>query len=497
MRNSPRRITKKSLEKPRDVVQDSTDPVIVSSTGDVILVVQHTDETGNKPALACSHIATQCSSFRVDSANLRHASPYFNRLLDQDKFGEGVHMADTHKSLKAIYGNPGAAPSDELPHIKIRDMGRISPVKSIRLLMTDFLAVLHGRELSSSTPPLANIANLVIVADRFDSLHVLQGYFKSRKLLHAMECKTQVQSAQDRGTKSSPEEKVRQRLLIGLFLDAPSLVLQSSSRLVHRGWVGYHEAAAPVKALPLWWDLPQGIEDELQFRRTAILETLQSVQAHFLALYTSRDRQCKLGYDNSTECDSYQLGQMIRFFKRTGTLELTGTIAPPVYSDEHEHGHFTNNTNGNTNGNSNSDANDADEDSAGYTGELSDLLDSLRQCPEYQIDKFHAHCGLRTRLMPVLDTIDAALTSDIGVCLACWHERRHEYSWRTAKRPLVWKKAAGYGVAPSPMYVPRAAKPDAQVKLFKELDRRLVLGCLARHVDARDMFLAKERVWSG
>lgn len=60
--------------------------------------------------------------------------------------------------------------------------------------------------------------------------------------------------------------------------------------------------------------------DELLHRRTCILESLQSLQDSFLRIYSeTSQRQCRLG---DSRCDSYQFGEIIRFFNRTGTLRL-------------------------------------------------------------------------------------------------------------------------------------------------------------------------------
>ena len=56
--------------------------------------------------------------------------------------------------------------------------------------------------------------------------------------------------------------------------------------------------------------------DELVVRRDYVLDTLQSIALHFINLYSSTDQQCKLGYANSRVCDLYQLGEILKFFKK-------------------------------------------------------------------------------------------------------------------------------------------------------------------------------------
>lgn len=195
------------------------------------------------------------------------------------------------------------------------------------------------------------------------------------------------------------------------------------------------------------------------YRRECVLETINSLQSHFLKLYTSGERQCKLGYDTSVQCDSFQLGEMVRFFIRLGTLRLQGTIydveQPPHYS-----------------------------------GDIDRLLESLRQCPSYQLDKNHSHCGLRARLIPLLDLIQNQLgldsrNVDVGLCAECWNNHRARYAWSEAKRPLLWTRTRLLSRT-----IPSIAPKE------KTGRRPSQSSCLARHVVVRDMFTAVERDWT-
>lgn len=198
--------------------------------------------------------------------------------------------------------------------------------------------------------------------------------------------------------------------------------------------------------------------DELIQRREYILETINSLQSHFLKLYTSGERQCKLGYDTSRECDSFQLGEMIRFFTKLSTLRLQGTIydnTEPTY----------------------------------YTGDIDRLLESLRQCSSYQIDRNHAHCGLRSRMIPLLDLIQNQLSLeigslDIGICSECWNHHRASYAWLLAKRPVMWahpKSLTGNRTLAAP---------------YIKGHQRNSSSCLNRHIVVRDFFMAMDRNWT-
>lgn len=194
-------------------------------------------------------------------------------------------------------------------------------------------------------------------------------------------------------------------------------------------------------------------------RREYILETINSLQAHFLKLYTSGERQCKLGYDSSVQCDSFQLGEMVRFFARQGTLRLQGTIYDP---SEPTH----------------------------YSGDIDRLIESLRQCPAYQVDRNHSHCGLRVRLIPLLDLIQNQLNSDagsldIGICAECWSQHRLSCAWSSSKRPVLWTQSRSL-----------TGNRNLASAFTKKSHQRTPSSCLARHIAVRDMFMAVERDWT-
>lgn len=388
----------------------------IAAHGDIVLQIEH--ELLHGPTIR---------SFRVSSPILKTNSKYFLNLLQSGRFEEATKIEASHKALREQHGNISQVPSTDLPVLDIKDLGRIS-VKSIDSLLTDFLYILHGKD-TQTFPPVVNLANLAIVADRFDALDVVKSYVRRKKMIRALDGKTAPKV--DVGFS---EEKVRQRLLVAVLLDYAPWVEKYTARLITKGWVGKEADISTA----LWWDIPSRIEDEIAHRRGCVLETIQSLQWQFLSMYTSRDRQCKLGYESSVACDSYQLGEMVRFFIKVETLQFQGSIidstdAPPPYS-----------------------------------GDIHVLLDTLRKVPEYQVDKFHTHCGIRTRLVPLLDLIQECLQS-VGVCFDCWQQDRHHTTWMLSNRPLIWKKQA-----------------------FRLKGQ----GHENRHAEIRAMFTAAEREWS-
>lgn len=137
------------------------------------------------------------------------------------------------------------------------------------------------------------------------------------------------------------------------------------------------------------------------------MNTIASVQRHFLRLYSSRDRQCKLGYDSSTACDSFQLGQLLKFLVAKDVLFLVD-FSPVSFESV-------------------PDTSMLDTD---------DLIATLRQVPSYQVDKYHTNCGPRIRMEPVLEYIRFMLSANVvSIPLADWKRRRAEVSWVASQVP--------------------------------------------------------------
>ena len=366
--------------------RDEDGIIAIDEHGDLVVHIEH--QTAQ---------AKLAQKYRVSIATLRTTSRYFASLLD-GRFGESAKIEQQHTILRQRYNSLDKAPSLELPSVYIEDIGRISAVKSIEALCTDFLLILHGKDTLAS-PPVANLANIAIVADRFDALDAVRTYAARKRLIRGIDGKTTQKAEQ-----GLTEERVRQRLLVAVLLDHAPWVDRYSARLITKGWVGKEADEADA----MWWNLPQNLEEELVTRREYILDMLQASIGQIVGLYTSRERQCRLGYDSSAACDSFQLGEMIRFLSRSGILEVKGMLF------------------------------DTGEPLESYEGDIFTLIDSLRQVPEYQIDRNHTHCGIRGRLIPMLDIVLDAL-HHVGICAECWTACRAEHAWVDAKRPLVWR----------------------------------------------------------
>jgi hypothetical protein len=432
------------IKHPLYTMSDDDDPLkVIATSGDLILDVAQ-EENGTQ------------YSYRVDSKILQQNSRYFENLLS-DRFKEGKELAAALDALRlGGYADMAEVSPEVLPHISLVHVGRIgiSKTSALQNLLADFLRAVHGLDLAVSSPPVANLANLAVVADRFDAVACLSKYVRRRKYLQLADVKLK-----GKPNPTLTEDRMRQKLLVGLLFDHPSWVTRYSKHLIMRDSVQWQPGVEEDHTKALWWDIPQGVEDEMIQRREYILETVNSLQAHFLRLYTSGERQCKLGYDTSLQCDSFQLGEMVRFFHKTDTVRLQGKIydnTEPTY----------------------------------YLGDIDRLLLSLRQCSNYQVDMHHAHCGLRSRLLPLLDLIQNQLnldtgSLDIGICSECWHHHRNEYAWSMAKRPVLWAH-------------PRSLTGNRTLANghSRKGHARTPSSCLSNHVAVRDLFMAVDRDWT-
>ena len=229
----------KESSEPGKAVEVSVDgdgDTIIDPAGDIVLACKDRDDG----ELVC---------FRVNSARLKTRSKYFERILGDLRFSEGATVAYARPPSDTDDSNSGTS----LPRIEVVDVGRISPVKSIRPLMTDLLLLLHQNQLTSRRVPLVNLTNLAVAADRFGAADVLAEFVRNSNVV-----------LRPKALKSSLDEvSLRQRLLIGLLLKDDELVSVHSKDLILRGsnsW-SLEDPIPPSDAL--WWDLPRNIEGKL------------------------------------------------------------------------------------------------------------------------------------------------------------------------------------------------------------------------------------------
>ncbi|KAI9763661.1 MAG: hypothetical protein M1840_000375 [Geoglossum simile] len=410
---------------PKLPLPPQADIINVSKTGDLVLVVSSGID------------AAAPIPYRVDSELLRQFSRYFSRLLHPDRFREGLAFREAMARLEDRQLDPSSLPAQMLPRVELNEMGLTSPGRGLESIFCDFFRVLHGTMGRKGQLSMSYLAKMAVLADRFDCIpRVAEHFSRSPNLLHKMELK-------DRGKAiyGGAEERVRQKILVGWYFSDWEWFKVCSRKLVLGGSIQWTEDERVKNSdeQGLWWDLPGGLEDELRYRRECILNTLNAMQLHLLKLYTSKRRQCKLGYDSSPQCDSFQLGEAVRFLTRIGTLRLQGQIFGPS-----EDG--------------------GDNESGAAAGrqsvrDVESLIATMKQAPSYQIDSNHRHCGIRTRLIPALEHMEALLPS-VGLCLTCWVSDRNGYAWSP-------KEGSGEGeyrfLAPSSSSPAREGAPPVSV----------------------------------
>ncbi|EEQ89691.1 hypothetical protein RJZ56_000141 [Blastomyces dermatitidis] len=430
---------------------------ILCSDVDVVL------EFTPSPSSGARKLAHMKYLMGVSSTALKESSTYFRVILDPDKFREGRELFEKTAQLDAKYGagevsmNDDEAAFAELPTISI-ELPPLAGVFDKADLIETFLRVLYlGSAMSHDDQNIQDIlnhlakksisfvANLIVLSDKFGGQEALKRALNipldgvSKSVGQTLISKTlrRLQSS-----RVEDEERTRQAIYFALFLGSNDGVLAFTHMLIidgsrewvsggGDGWVGIDR--------PLWWHLPHGIEEELRFRHESILDTITDLQSHFLRAYGalppessphspqitdpsisafplqppqhSMRLQCRRMYENSRACDSFHLGEIIRFFTtRTKTLHLESTLPPHMHdsgdSEDENADHVTHNTTNST-------------QPPPPPTNIATLLASLRQCPEYQIDPNHIGCGLRRRLLPALDCLASFTTNStnaVGIC---------------------------------------------------------------------------------
>ncbi|OJD12157.1 hypothetical protein AJ78_07202 [Emergomyces pasteurianus Ep9510] len=410
------------------------------------------------------------------------------------------------------------------------------------------------------------VANLIILSDRFggqqaltETLNMQPQSGVSRPVGQMLMSKA-LRHLQTSGIED--EERTRQAIYFALFLGYNDGVVAFTHRLIIDGskeWIhGYRDGWVGIDR-PLWWHLPHGIEgillpllltlckdrivalkfltrltsiqtpkfpEELHFRQKSILDTITDLQFHFLRAYGAlppesshpsqitdpttsalsppppqqpKKLQCRRMYENSRACDSFHLGEIIRFFTtRTKTLHLESTLSSQTHysdsdSEDNNEEHINPQPPLNTN---------FAHPSSPPTN-IPNLLASLRQCPEYQIDANHIGCGLRRRLLPALDCLANFTTnshSAVGICPIHYNKNNNSYpscskkttyasvgSWRNHQFRDAVMVSIGPGKVDSIIYSNDGCANGALAE---------TCTCVGNAELARAVFTAKRRIWN-
>ncbi|KAF8866882.1 hypothetical protein BDZ45DRAFT_734910 [Acephala macrosclerotiorum] len=375
-------------------IEDTQLPLVeIRSTGDVLLDVQfkNTPECTKsipKDALRSLRarklpIPSPRIIYRVRLDTLKKHSEYF-RIMLKPQFAEGLAVEKVLKELADTNQIASELDAEKLPIIRIVEEDTATKTFGREVVFRDMLRIIHGADPLTSPITTQFLTVLVLMADQYNVISSVSRHMQ--KVLAAHKYPTTLDK--------NGEEMLRQKVLIQFHTDPGVRFANSTKELILRGssrWTGIEDSRSHEYQAP-WWDLPSGLEAELAYRRTCVLRTIVSIQTQYLLIYTSKDRQCKLGYDSSGSCDSFQLGEMVKFLTKKGLLSLVPFQAVSPEDPEYIW----------------PDA---------YTGDIEYLIGVLRQCPSYQIDHNHGHCGLRTRLLPTLDYIKSCIDTGLGIKL--------------------------------------------------------------------------------
>lgn len=222
---------------------DTAATVVIDPEGDIVLQVSDQE------------YPTLTAAYQVSTVKLKQVSPYFANLLSP-KFKEGSDLEAQLKGLSLKYSDRKDIPEPELPRISIENIGRIGKVKHFRSLVTDFLRILHGLGIINGTisVPIANLANLAIVADRFDALDTLKAYTKKHNVFAGTQRRKSVAPVE-----AFNEERTRMRLLVAVLLEHPPWFPETMS-LILKGSSQWRDGKQDDTNQALWWDLPGGVE---------------------------------------------------------------------------------------------------------------------------------------------------------------------------------------------------------------------------------------------
>ncbi|KAK4173267.1 hypothetical protein QBC36DRAFT_245815 [Triangularia setosa] len=359
--------------------------------------------------------STVKQGYRVQIFVLKDNSGYFSRLLGDTRFAEAKAVENALQKLSLSNIKPSEADLSELPVVEISEDDEASRTTNLNTAFGDLMRILHRVPIATKPITVRYLAVIAVLADRFNCTPLVSKWLNAIKFKFPPTI-LQNQNRTGPALSKSSEELLRQKILVSWLLDRP-LVFQSSTRELilygSRRWCtlfdeedeqsdhAYHSAA--------WWDLPSGLEQELQLRRDRLLNAISSIPSHFLSLYTSPTAsrpQCKLGYTSSPSCDSFQLGEAIKFLINRNLFCFVD-FAPQSYDIFHASG----------------PPNDY------IMSDVSYIIKLLKQCPAYQIDKDHHHCGLRGRMGRILEFIEARLVTGVGVSRRDWEKDRSEATW--------------------------------------------------------------------
>ncbi|KAJ5365674.1 hypothetical protein N7517_008560 [Penicillium concentricum] len=404
------------LSAQNDLQEDNEEsPIrVISANGDLILEYIAPGDSSSSPTRR---------KWRVASERLTSHSPYFQALLDPTKFSEGRQFSAQKQAWNETQISD-SAPQHALPTVRLPGVQSTSMCGDdaielfLKILCLDSFEqterVLFENELKTQSTSL--VARMIDLADSLNSPRVVEDILHRIGYLYG-KTKPALLARFNAASLSMKEDRIRQIIFISSFLNDSRLTRIMTHVLLVLGsrfWINGLDS--PEEETLRWRYLPHGLEEEIYSRRQYVLNTITDLQAHFLRVYggleetdstkpaasrtlgaaftasahsllQSRHFQCRGGFNNASQCDLFQLGQMVRFFSmRAKTIFLGSTLIDPDFD---------------------SAPNDDDHTAA--------IIASIKQYPDYAIDEAHTGCGVRRRIMPALECIEKFVWDDRGL----------------------------------------------------------------------------------
>lgn len=394
----------------------------VDAKGDVLLDVTFHNKSCNKsfPAAMLRELRTNSQPlestrilYRVCIATLKKHSKYFAHLLASTTFGEGLAVSKHLDQIKEQGKYASELPASDLARIAIEDDDDATLTLGRESIFLDLLRIMHGIEHASTNINILYLAVLAIMGDQYDCILLISRYMTKsfRKFRYPATFDASV----------AHESTLRQKILVFWYTQNAPLFLAATKELILRGsrrWLLC--AKSTLEGAVAWNNLPHGLEAELLHRRKRICFTIASMQESLLEIYTSRTQQCTFGYSSSPACDSFQLGEMVKFFVRKNLMTMSA-YTPSLVDTSSDYGDEE----------ATCDAAGHTTVSTAYSGDIEQVIATLRQCPGYQLDAHHHHCGLRSKILPPLNFIHDAIHNGAGIRLVRFQEDREATSWQT------------------------------------------------------------------
>ncbi|OJJ87787.1 uncharacterized protein ASPGLDRAFT_63896 [Aspergillus glaucus CBS 516.65] len=494
--------------------------MVISSHGDVIVEYADRDQDGLPSA-------SSISRWLVASEDLIHNSPYFRALLDPNKFSEGRDFMKQKADLIAVAAesrtnDDGDAtdPLSMLSPLLSSDADALRAIPTLSLSVDEvtqrlgvntielFLRVLSYPSLGNTQKRVFNnalkplppsvIARLIHLADTFNSPQVVREALKRSGYAYG-KGRVSVTKFNQSLLKMS-EDRIRHIIYIAHFLDEPTVYQVMTHTLVVLGskyWINGVEAPSdPEDGTFRWQYFADGLEEELFHRRQYVLNTITDLQAYFLRAYGAleettgpkpsttnhpvtvpatsttirpREFQCRCGMGNSNACDAFHLGQMVRFFAlRTKTIFLGSSLLDPDFTVDSDDEGVPQTT-----------------VSAGPPADITAIIASIKQFPDYQIDPNHTGCGVRRRIIPSLDCVERFVGDGrglLGVSLRQENNRVPLSARSWTNRSL--RRAQQVDVRLSRISGIHYSPPSSERTASQEEDARLFFTAKKRHWEA-------------